>query len=810
MLSACVLFASKGVKELAKLTALFDLKDRITNKLKKIERAFDRLERITETNIDALDRLDATRAAPTLTVTDKLTDVLERIERKLDDIDSTRATATVDVEDKASAKFEKIESMKDSLETPAMITVGAATAGIGGSIMAGQSAAEQDAKVSAVTGMTLTDTKSLIDAIYYEQQIGATRADVAESTKNLTQQTNLMGKELEKAIATSNKFAQLADKDIPEVDRAIASTVNNLKESPQQIGDAFAYIYKHAGDQYDDLLDTFNEYSSTFKDLGINSSQIASAFVAGTAGGARNFDELADAMREFNIRRNEMTDDQVKAMTMVLGSQKEVEKMYKGMADGTVSGGEALMQIANGLSKIENKAQRHFIATTLIGTKYEDLKQPILDMADALDKPVQTAGELNRQYEQMKANDPFTDAKNTAKTFQQQLSETGKSIMTGLNPAIQKFNAYLASPQGQQQLAKVGQTLVNIAVAVGGALLTGIEWMIDNWDWFKYVLGTVVAMFGTLWGVVKIGRPLFQGITATLEFFTAEGMLGTRVVGWLGKAFTGIGGALSKFGGFIMTIGRSVGGFLTTAFTRLLPWISRFGVWILRGISIGLRFIPVIGWIVTAVMAAIWVWQNWDKIKEWFGIAMDWVSAKIDQGIAWLADLGNKILESIGVWDAWEGIKTTFGAVMDWINNEIAWISGVIDRFMGKVSEIKQAASDIASGNFSIGLPQWAGGNGMIQLPSHAKGISGIPYDGYVASLHKKETVLPAEEADALRTIAARGDGGNGGGGKKVIIQKLIEKLEVHNEADEDRLIAKLKRMLEEELLTEGDGVYVG
>jgi len=66
---------------------------------------------------------------------------------------------------------------------------------------------------------------------------------------------------------------------------------------------------------------------------------------------------------------------------------------------------------------------------------------------------------------------------------------------------------------------------------------------------------------------------------------------------------------------------------------------------------------------------------------------------------------------------------------------------------------------------------------------SHAAGLQSVPYDGYIAQLHKGERVLTRLEAEQ-------------GAGKNVTIAKLADQIIVREEADIDKisraLVAKL------------------
>lgn len=106
---------------------------------------------------------------------------------------------------------------------------------------------------------------------------------------------------------------------------------------------------------------------------------------------------------------------------------------------------------------------------------------------------------------------------------------------------------------------------------------------------------------------------------------------------------------------------------------------------------------------------------------------------------------------------------------------------------------------------------------------SHKNGLNRVPFNGYIAELHQGEMVLTSEQANQYRSGQLTGEqrtamlqpyGAAGGGAvnqsKSVEIANLIGEMHIHDEADENRFIDKLKRMLEEDLLTGGEGVYAG
>lgn len=97
-------------------------------------------------------------------------------------------------------------------------------------------------------------------------------------------------------------------------------------------------------------------------------------------------------------------------------------------------------------------------------------------------------------------------------------------------------------------------------------------------------------------------------------------------------------------------------------------------------------------------------------------------------------DIGSAIVERIkqGISDAWAGI--------------VSW-------FRGKLDDLKATISVQSSGSSADG--------------SHASGLDYVPFDGYIARLHKGEMVLTSQEASAYR-------GGRSGGRQQKIVNLTI------------------------------------
>ena len=103
-----------------------------------------------------------------------------------------------------------------------------------------------------------------------------------------------------------------------------------------------------------------------------------------------------------------------------------------------------------------------------------------------------------------------------------------------------------------------------------------------------------------------------------------------------------------------------------------------------------------------------------ETIPNAFQSMIDWIS----DGISYFVDIGSEIVDNImsGISAAWDGL--------------VSWFSGIWNSLFGWLSV-----------NVNVNKTS-SGVNG-----SHAGGLSYVPFDGYIAELHKGERVLTADEA---------------------------------------------------------------
>ena len=209
-----------------------------------------------------------------------------------------------------------------------------------------------------------------------------------------------------------------------------------------------------------------------------------------------------------------------------------------------------------------------------------------------------------------------------------------------------------------------------------------------TWESIKQVFSTAWDAIKAVWDVVG---PYYEAIWEGIKsIFSA-------VPSWLPgiweTAWAAIKGAWNAVTGYFANIWNTIAGIFSVVEAVFKGDFE--GAWeAIKGI--------VSGW-------ANYFKSVWESIKEVFSAAVD---------------VGTKIVNDIkeGISKAWDGIKE--------------WFRGLWDGLFGKLTA-NVTVNKSASGGATDG--------------SHARGLDFVPFDGYVAELHKGEMVVPAAEARAMR-----------------------------------------------------------
>lgn len=152
--------------------------------------------------------------------------------------------------------------------------------------------------------------------------------------------------------------------------------------------------------------------------------------------------------------------------------------------------------------------------------------------------------------------------------------------------------------------------------------------------------------------------------------------------------------------------------------------LATAGQWAMNSAMLASPLTWVVIGIAAVVAAGVLLYRNWDTVKAKAG-------------------------------ELWATTKEVFGGIYDWAAQKIQPVTGFFKGLYDKFISFKNAI-------LSFQPPEWvskiggaigkaAGSVGKFISGSHASGLDRVPYDGYIAELHKDEMVIPARQSERIR-----------------------------------------------------------
>ncbi|MFC8495336.1 phage tail tape measure protein [Streptomyces sp. NPDC057235] len=528
---------------------------------------------------------------------------------------------------------------------------------IGGALMAGVGKALEQGKIPGQLEAQLGATGPV--AKQYGQVAGSLYAgaivdsveDGAEIIKGIARNGLLPPDATQgqvKTLATQvASAASVMGEDVGRVSRAVGTMMKNgLADSAQEALDVLVKGSQQGVDVAEDLLDTFSEYPTEFRQLGLDAQTSMGLLQQGLKGGARDADTVADSLKEFTLQAQGMGDATATAFTDLGFSAEKMQKVFQ---TGGPEAAKALDQVLDKLRSVKDPAKQSEIALGLFGTKSEDMQRALyaLDPSSA----VKALGDVKG------ATDAAGDAmhNNAATKFEAFKSGIEQKVVgalgTYLIPALETGAGYLGT--------------------FGSAFGTAAGFVSDHSTAFSIAAGvitllmmpTLVALGITAWTtttavVTGWATQTAAGVTAGARFVALNA---TLLAGWIAQGAGAVGAA-----------GRVVGAWLLMGTQSLIQGARMAAAWLLAMGPIALVIAAVVGIVALVV-------SNWDAIVGATKAAWDWVWGK-------LKDIGNAILQFFLNWTLvgliikhWDSIKA--GTLRVW-NATVDWVRGIPGRIV--------------------------------------------------------------------------------------------------------------------------------
>ncbi|MFC7382846.1 phage tail tape measure protein [Sphaerisporangium rhizosphaerae] len=405
-------------------------------------------------------------------------------------------------------------------------------------------AEEAKQKLYAQLGATGKESERLgkVAGELYAQAYGESVGEVTDAIKHVVQATGGLGKANEETVKGITgdylNLAEILDEDVSSAIDAARVLVNNgLAKDFTEAGDVILGMYRKLGDGGEDALDTLREYSPLLKTTGVDAKTLAGIFVQAGAD-SRNFDVIADALKEVQVQVQTMT-PAVKSALGDLGlSWKDIQQRF---AKGDVT---ALDDIMDKLREMKDPVEQSQTAAALFAGTFENLGQSLfkIDPSAAVDALGKVDGGLKT------AGDTLNDtASNKLESFKRGLEQNVVNFIGGnVLPALEQLWDGFKAGDLDEQLGelgdKIGETFGGIVEdvrgwaednqetleglkekydsvfsAIGEVVSTAVDLISAIWDeWGDEIMSTVTTVLDTVLGFVEGGLELVKGVFETV------------------------------------------------------------------------------------------------------------------------------------------------------------------------------------------------------------------------------------------------------------------------------------------------------
>lgn len=508
----------------------------------------------------------------------------------------------------------------------------------------------------------------------YAQAYGDSMDDVNSALKSVMQNISGMStasdKDLQTVTASVMNLAQAFDHDLGETSVAVGQMLKTgMAANAQEAMDILTRGFQTGADKAGDLLDTFNEYGTQFRKVGLSGQEAMGLISQALQAGARDSDIAADAIKEFSIRAIDGSKSTAEGFTS-LGLNWQT--MASDMAAGGDRAKSAFDKTLDALRGVEDPVKRSAIAVQLFGTQAEDLGDALYAMDPS--KAVNTLGQVGGAAQKM--GDTLSDnATNKVEMMKRSMEQLVQQAVSSPGPLGQVAAGFVAF--GEPALSAAGSVGM-LAMSFGPLGVKALS-----------------AIGGVL---TSLGAMAVSAATSTATVVAQIAIQGARWV-WLGIQATAQ--AIRIAAAWLISMGPI--GLIIAAVVALVALIV--ANWDKIKVAIGVAWDwvkektkAVWDWIVNAIKTAIdfvtkffmpfaivrLIIENWDKIKSvtenawnffvlviktgiqnainainflasipgkvaaWFGELKDAAIRKLAELIAWAAGIGSRLLDAMG------------------------------------------------------------------------------------------------------------------------------------------------------------------
>ncbi|MFP8960039.1 phage tail tape measure protein [Streptomyces nanhaiensis] len=469
-------------------------------------------------------------------------------------------------------------------------------------------------------------------------------------------------KQIESIATKVSDLASTFEMDLGQTANAVGQTLKTgLAKDATEALDAITRGMQQMGPRADDMADSFNEYSTQFRQAGLNVADVVGMMKQGLDEGARDTDIVADGIKEFVL--------------IVQGGGEEVndafekiglngEKMQRVFSEGGPKARDALGEVFDRIRKVKDPADRSALALELFGTKSEDMQKALqgLDLSTARDELGKTAGAADEMGKTLRDN-----AGTRVEQLKRQLSHGFVEAVGGAVIGLEDLGGRLRGFWDE-----AGKGADNLPDQV----LNALQILVDKgWEKVRELGPKLID------AVVEAGQEFANYVMENPEEVLKIAALGAAFVAAIAALPIVVGAALvAAATAMIWTF---VGGMISAFVEKVPEWWNSFTDWISeKADQAGLVF-DVLGAAIGDWFGGLWdeyiggpVSRTW---REW----MATVNALPGRTTAALADLGSRLYRSAsGAWQDFQNAAVRKGTSIVW------WARRLPGRIVGAIGGV--------------------------------------------------------------------------------------------------------------------------
>lgn len=519
--------------------------------------------------------------------------------------------------------------------------------------------ADESARAGEVAGKLWADA--------YGESMGDVDAAIKSVVHNIGGMRDASSADLQAVSAKAMDLSKILDEDVGATSRAVGKMIKTgLAKDATEAFDILTRGAQLGANEAEDLLDTFSEYSTMFRDIGLDGKTAMGLLSQGLQAGARDSDTVADALKEFAIRAQDASDTSINAFKSLGLNGKEMTAVF---AKGGPEAAKGLDTVLDRLRNMKDPVERNATAVALFGTKAEDLGDALfaLDPSQAVERLGQVEGATKRAGDAM-ADNAQTKLEQFKRGLQEKLVDfLGGTVIPKVEEFVNKLSLSELPPQMQEAVAKVKE------------LFTSIVEDVRTWvDEHKAEIDRAVE--GSRDAFAKMGEAVSAFVDLVKLYWD---LFGENMLGKLLNTVENLGQILGGFFDWLSGLFKVVTGFLTGDWGLMwdgLKQMAQGGLDVIRGIvdlSLG-NLLSDMGF-------------DWQRMKSDARAKWDEMVGNIRGKVFEILNAPNPLGALGGMFSGWfQGAKD---AAIGKLNELLDWVRGLPYRIIESVTGVSLRGS---------------------------------------------------------------------------------------------------------------------